>query len=118
MENDPQVCSNYSEKYVNKTFPALQNFSGGNALFTYPNSPVKCAGAPQKIMYLAEDHWRKVSLVNRVYLFFTFFVIKCCCFVHQARKRDRANISYVTSLPAIFGIKKYADALMKVVNQR
>ena len=38
---------------------ALQSIDGGNAIFTFPSTPVKCAGAPQKIMYLADDHLRK-----------------------------------------------------------
>jgi hypothetical protein len=56
----PGVCSNYHPDYVKKTFPALQNFSEGNAIFTFPNTPVKCAGAPQKICYISEDYLRKV----------------------------------------------------------
>jgi sulfide:quinone oxidoreductase len=31
----------------------------GNAVFTFPSTPVKCAGAPQKIMYLADEHLRR-----------------------------------------------------------
>ena len=56
------VCSNYWRESVEKTYPALQAFKGGNAIFTFPNTPVKCAGAPQKIMYLADEFWRKVNL--------------------------------------------------------
>jgi hypothetical protein len=56
----PGVCSNYSSSTVEKTWTDLQQFKGGNAIFTFPNTPVKCAGAPQKIMYLADDHFRKV----------------------------------------------------------
>jgi len=44
----PGVCSNYHQDYVKKTFPSIQNFKEGNALFTFPNTPIKCAGAPQK----------------------------------------------------------------------
>lgn len=60
LKADPTVCTNYLRDYVEKTYPALQNFKGGNAIFTFPNTPVKCAGAPQKIMYLADDYFRKV----------------------------------------------------------
>jgi eukaryotic sulfide quinone oxidoreductase len=49
-----KVCSNYSPEYVQRTYQALQNFKQGNAVFTFPNSPVKCPGAPQKVLYLAE----------------------------------------------------------------
>jgi hypothetical protein len=33
--------------------------------------------------------------------------------IFQTGKRDKANIQYHTSLPVIFGVKKYADALWK-----
>jgi sulfide:quinone oxidoreductase len=36
---------------------------GGNAFFTVPNSPIKCIGAAQKIMYLAEETWRTVRWI-------------------------------------------------------
>ena len=62
LEHDPAVCSNYHPKYVQKTFPAMQAFKEGNAIFTYPNTPIKCGGAPQKILYLTEDYFRKVNL--------------------------------------------------------
>lgn len=88
------VCSNYSYKYVNRTYEILKQFKSGNAIFTYPNTPVKCPGAPQKICYIAEDYFRKNGI------------------------RDKVNIIYNTSLPVLFGVKKYADALWKVVEQR
>ena len=55
------VCSNYSHQTVEKTWRLFQSFTGGRALFTFPNTPVKCAGAPQKVMYLFDDFLRKVS---------------------------------------------------------
>lgn len=60
--NTPGVCSNYSTKYVEKTLESLKNFREGNAIFTFPNTPVKCAGAPQKAMYIAEEYFRKVLI--------------------------------------------------------
>lgn len=57
------VSTNYSSLYAPKTFENVKRFRGGHALFTFPPMPIKCPGAPQKIMYLAEDYWRKVSLV-------------------------------------------------------
>lgn len=55
------VCSNYSPKYVHRTYQALQKLQSGNAIFTFPNSPVKCPGAPQKICYLTDHYLRNVS---------------------------------------------------------
>jgi len=88
----PGVGSNYSVKYVEKTKKAIDNFQGGNALFTYPNSLIKCPGAPQKIMYMAEETFRK--------------------------KGVQASIHYHSSLPVIFACKKFADALWEVVRGR
>ena len=59
---DSLVASNYSPETVQKTFANMRRFRGGNAIFTFPPMPIKCPGAPQKIMYLADDYWRKVSL--------------------------------------------------------
>ncbi|XP_065093357.1 sulfide:quinone oxidoreductase, mitochondrial isoform X2 [Ochlerotatus camptorhynchus] len=89
-----KVCSNYSPKYVDRTYQALQLFKSGNAIFTYPNSPVKCPGAPQKILYIGEHYLRK------------------------SKKRQNANVVYNTSLPVIFGVKHYADQLWKIIEKR
>lgn len=88
------VCSTYSPKYVNRVYEAMENFKNGNAIFTFPNSPVKCPGAPQKICYIFEH------------------------FLRRKKRRTNANIFYNTSLPVIFGVKHYADALWKVVEKR
>ncbi|XP_053573422.1 sulfide:quinone oxidoreductase, mitochondrial isoform X2 [Bombina bombina] len=92
--NYPKIGSNYSVKTVEKTWKALQDFKKGNAIFTFPNTPVKCAGAPQKIMYLSEEYLRKTG------------------------KRKDAHIIFNTSLGAIFGVKKYADALLEIIKER
>ncbi|CAF0835650.1 unnamed protein product [Brachionus calyciflorus] len=94
LVNDEQVVSMYSHETVKDVFPAIQKFKGGNAIFTFPRVPVKCPGAPQKVMYLAEEHFRKSGI------------------------RDQAQVIYCTTLPVIFGVKKYADALMQVVKER
>uniref|UniRef100_A0A8C2GE54 Sulfide:quinone oxidoreductase, mitochondrial n=1 Tax=Cyprinus carpio TaxID=7962 RepID=A0A8C2GE54_CYPCA len=90
----PKIGSNYSVKTVEKTWNALKNFKEGNALFTFPNTPVKCGGAPQKIMYLSDAFLRKTG------------------------KRSKANIIYNTPSPKLFGVKKYADALWEIVKKR
>ncbi|KAJ8343584.1 hypothetical protein SKAU_G00309130 [Synaphobranchus kaupii] len=90
----PKIGSNYSVKTVMKTWKALQDFKEGNAIFSFPNTPVKCAGAGQKIMYLSDAYFRKTG------------------------KRPKANVIYNTSLPVLFGVKKYADALWKLVKAR
>lgn len=59
------ICSNYSFETVDSTWQALRNFSGGTAVFTMPQTAVKCGGAPQKILYLAEDYIRRKGLRER-----------------------------------------------------
>jgi sulfide:quinone oxidoreductase len=88
------ICSNYSYETVDSTWQALKNFKGGNALFTFPATPIKCAGAPQKIMYLADDVLRKAGV------------------------RDRSRVIYAAAGPGIFGVQKYARSLAKVVARR
>ena len=49
------VCSNYIDPEY--TWEVLKNLKSGQALFTQPAGPIKCPGAPQKIMYLAADQF-------------------------------------------------------------
>ncbi|KAI1289946.1 Sulfide:quinone oxidoreductase, mitochondrial [Halotydeus destructor] len=92
--NTDGVCSNYSSETVEKTWRELQNFKEGNAIFTFPCPPIKCAGAPQKIMYLADDYFRKTG------------------------KRDKANMMFYSALGGIFGVPKYAKVLDEICNER
>ncbi|XP_071825889.1 sulfide:quinone oxidoreductase, mitochondrial-like [Apostichopus japonicus] len=94
LDEDPMFCCNYSYNYVDKTFKAFQNFKKGNAIFTQPASPIKCAGAPQKIMYLAHDYFRKNG------------------------KLQDANIIFNQGLPKIFGVPKYAAVLTDICKSR
>ncbi len=88
------VVSNYDYRYVEKTWEALQTFKGGNAIFTHPNTPIKCGGAPQKIMYLADD------------------VLK------ERGVRDNTNIMFYSADPAIFAVDKYRKTLETVIERK
>jgi sulfide:quinone oxidoreductase len=88
------VCSNYSYDYVDKTWEFIRSFKGGNAVFTHPATPIKCGGAPQKIMYLADDHFRKAGV------------------------RDRTNIIFGIANAGIFAVPKYAATLTKVCQRK
>ncbi|KAJ2234932.1 hypothetical protein H4R99_002813 [Coemansia sp. RSA 1722] len=88
------VASNYSPKYVQNTYEFLQNVSSGNALFTMPATPIKCAGAPQKIAYLADELFREKGI------------------------RDKVNVNYYTGLGKIFAVDKYANAMYEVAKSR
>ena len=85
------VCSNYSAETAEYTWECIKNSESGTALFTQPPMPIKCAGAPQKIMYLAADRFRKKGIL------------------------DKFNIEFCNAGPAIFGIPFFAKALSKVV---
>lgn len=62
LDNDPEhVVSVYSRKYVRNAYNTFNKFRGGQAIFTFPATPIKCPGAPQKVMYLAEDLFRRVK---------------------------------------------------------
>ncbi|WP_130909154.1 NAD(P)/FAD-dependent oxidoreductase [Pseudomonas mucidolens] len=51
------VTSNYSYRHAAYTWQLVQQLKAGKAIFTQPAMPIKCAGAPQKAMYLSCDHW-------------------------------------------------------------
>lgn len=89
--NKNNVCSNYSPDTVEYTWECIQNIKEGTALFTQPPIPIKCAGAPQKIMYLAADRFRKRGTL------------------------DKFNIEFLTAAPGLFGVPFFAKALSKVV---
>lgn len=86
------VCSNYTDP--EHTWEVIKNFKGGTALFTQPATPIKCGGAPQKIMYLAESHFRKSGV------------------------REKTEVVFATAGSVIFGVKPIAESLMKVVDKK
>ncbi|HMW89808.1 MAG TPA: FAD/NAD(P)-binding oxidoreductase [Candidatus Obscuribacter sp.] len=88
------VCSNYSYELVDKTWEFISKFKGGNAVFTQPNTPVKCGGAPQKIAYLAEE-----AFVN-------------------SGVRERTKVIFCSANAGIFSVKKYANTLSKVLERK
>ncbi len=64
------VSSNYDAKLAPKTFRMLNDFNGGKAIFTSPGTPLKCGGAPQKIMYLAADLFKRKGMLERSHIVF------------------------------------------------
>ena len=88
------VCSNYSYDLVDKTWEFISTFKGGTAVFTQPSTPIKCAGAPQKIAYLADDAFRKQGV------------------------RDGSTMIFTNGGPKLFSVEKYAKTLYKVVERK
>ncbi|MBK8975402.1 MAG: NAD(P)/FAD-dependent oxidoreductase [Planctomycetes bacterium] len=88
------ICSNYTYDSVESTWRFLQGMRSGNAVFTFPDSPIKCAGAPQKIMYLADDHLRRRGV------------------------RGQCNVIFASAGAGIFGVEYYAAPLRKVIARK
>lgn len=65
-----RVSSNYAAEHAPRTWELIRNLRSGTAVFTQPATPVKCGGAPQKIMYLAADHWRKRKVLDDIRIVF------------------------------------------------
>ncbi len=86
------VCSNYTNS--EHTWEVLQNFKGGNAVFTQAAGPIKCGGAPQKIMYLAEEYF------------------------HKSGVRKKTNVIFATPAPSIFSVPEFAKTLNKILIDR
>ncbi|WP_306184829.1 FAD/NAD(P)-binding oxidoreductase [Streptomyces sp. MK5] len=61
-----RVSSNYAPEYAPRTWDLIRQMRSGTAVFTHPATPLKCGGAPQKIAYLAADHWRKQKVLDRI----------------------------------------------------
>ncbi len=88
------VTSNYLFDMAPYTWELVQALKpGARALFTQPPMPIKCAGAPQKAMYLACDAWRRRGILKDV------------------------DVRFHNSGGALFGVKEYVPALMKYVDR-
>ncbi len=86
------VCSNYTDP--EKVWENVQNFKGGNAIFTQPTTPIKCGGAPQKIMYLADDYWAKTGV------------------------KAKTKVVFPTPGSVIFGVPEFAKTLNQVIHRK
>ncbi|KAI2475162.1 Sulfide quinone reductase [Pyrenophora tritici-repentis] len=97
---DSPVSSIYSYDYCDKVSRNIQHMKKGAALFTQPAGIVKCAGAPQKIMWLALDYWRRAGLYN--------------C----SPSRSAIQVTFATGMPTMFGVPKYSAVLDELREKR
>lgn len=90
---DPKsnVCSIYDHNYAQKTGKLGERLKSGKAIFTEPIMPIKCAGAPQKIMYMWSNEWRDRQLP--------------------------IQIDYVKTMNVMFGVSKYSETLKGVAKR-
>ena len=54
-----KVSSIYSNKTVEQVWKNIQATKAGTAIFTQPAGVIKCAGAPQKILWMALSQWER-----------------------------------------------------------
>ena len=60
------VTSNYLYELAPYTWELVKELKSGKAIFTQPPMPIKCAGAPQKALYLSADHWLKNGVLKNI----------------------------------------------------
>ncbi len=81
------VSSNYRFDLAPRTWEFIRDLRSGTAVFAMPSGPIKCAGAPQKIAYLAGDYWRRQGVLKDI------------------------DVHLVVPTPRLFGIPAIADNL-------
>lgn len=87
------VTSNYRYDLAPYTWKLVQELKGGKALFTQPPMPIKCAGAPQKALYLSCDQWlRQGTLKN-------------------------TSVEFLNAGPVLFGVADYVPPLMEYIQK-
>ncbi|MGE8149853.1 FAD-dependent oxidoreductase [Pseudomonas vancouverensis] len=87
------VTSNYSYQHAPYTWEQVQKLRGGKVLFSQPAMPIKCAGAPQKALYLSCDHWRKTGVLNKI------------------------DVEFNLAGTALFGVATFVPPLMKYIEK-
>ncbi len=85
------VTSNYRYDLAPYTWKLVQGMKTGRAIFTQPPMPIKCAGAPQKAMYLSGDAWSRRGVLKDI------------------------DIQFMNAGGVLFGVKEYVPALMEYV---
>ncbi|WP_442955284.1 TIGR01244 family sulfur transferase [Parasphingorhabdus sp.] len=87
------VTSNYRFDLAPYTYRLVKSLTGGTALFTQPPMPIKCAGAPQKAMYLSCSRWERTGVL------------------------DNIDVQFHNAGAVLFGVKEYVPALMEYVER-
>ena len=87
------VTSNYRYDLAPYTWQLVQEMKQGRALFTQPPMPIKCAGAPQKALYLSGDAWFRRNVLKDI------------------------DIQFMNAGGVLFGVKDYVPALIKYIEK-
>jgi len=95
------ITSIYFQQGSEDTWKEMQKFiadakSGKQVkgVFTHPNTPIKCGGAPKKIMYLTDARLR------------------------EAGARDNAELNFYPNGSKMFGVPEYHEAIVKQFEAR
>lgn len=108
------VTSNYRVDLAPYTWELVRNMTSGKAIFTQPPMPIKCAGAPQKAMYLSCSEWEQQGMLKNIQVDFhvagavLFGVADFVPPLMEYVKRYRANLHFNSRLVAIDGPAKRA----------
>jgi len=114
------VTSNYRYDLAPYTWKLVQGLTSGRAIFTQPPMPIKCAGAPQKAMYLSSDHWLRSGVLDNIDVQFNnaggvlFGVPDYVPALESYIRKYRVTTNYFHTLVAIDGPGK--TATFKVSN--
>ena len=87
------VTSNYRYDLAPYTWELVEGLKEGRAIFTQPPMPIKCAGAPQKALYLSGDAWHRRDVLKNI------------------------DIQFNNAGGVLFGVKEYVPALMEYVKK-
>ncbi|HLI36676.1 MAG TPA: FAD/NAD(P)-binding oxidoreductase [Streptosporangiaceae bacterium] len=103
----PAVSSNYTYETAPKTWELIKGMRRGTALFTMPSGPIKCAGAPQKVAYLACDYWRQQGCLGDIHVVLVlptpamFAVKEFCAVLEQVARRYGIDVRLASEVAEI-----------------
>lgn len=87
------VTSNYQFETAPYTWANVQKLKKGKAIFTQPPMPIKCAGAPQKAMYLSCSEWSRQGVLKDI------------------------DVEFCNAGGVLFGVADYVPALMSYIEK-
>lgn len=108
------VTSNYRIDLAPYTWELVRSLKKGRAIFTQPPMPIKCAGAPQKAMYLSCSEWERQLTLDDIDVEFhtagavLFGVPAYVPALEQAVKRYGIDVSLGSNLVAVDGASRTA----------
>ena len=87
------VTSNYRFDLAPYTWALVEGLKSGKAIFTQPPMPIKCAGAPQKALYLSCDEWLRRGVLNDI------------------------EVEFDNAGAVLFGVEVFVPALMEYIRK-